>query len=412
MPVPNNVLQQVITYQKSQLALLLNSSPFISTANTKFKDFNTRTANLGDTVSFDLPPRFTTVRSLVAQFESAEQRVINLVCNNPISTSYAFTAEQFIFNVQDYMKEFGNSAVAEIGSVVEADVARVCVENTYRFFGDGITQINSFTQLAKAVANLRNFGAAKMDTKGYISDLAQPDIVGSGLNQFANDRNNELANSWELGSFAKTKWYNSNLLPVHEAGTLGNTGAVLTVTGVSTNSDGQIIAITFSGAGTDSDAVREFDKFQFLDGVSGLPNIRFRTFIGHHISGQPVQFRATANAVSSAGNVTIQIDPPLQAASGKDQNLSTNIQVGMQVKGLPSHRAGMITSGDPLFIAMPRLPEQYPFPTANEADPSTGVSLRMTYGSLFGQNQMGNIHDAIWGKTMPSEYAIGLIFPL
>ena len=78
MAIPNNILQQVITYQESMLGILQNQNCFYEIANTKFKNFQDMTANLGDTVSFDLPPRFTTVASLVAQPEGAVQRVLNL----------------------------------------------------------------------------------------------------------------------------------------------------------------------------------------------------------------------------------------------------------------------------------------------------------------------------------------------
>ena len=92
--------------------------------------------------------------------------------------------------------------------------------------------------------------------------------------------------------------------------------------------------------------------------------------------------------------------------------MNTQILPGMQVSVLPSHRSGLITAGDPLFLAMPRLPDQVPFPTGNENDPETGVSMRMYYGTLFGQNQMGMIHDAIWGSTLVPEYSMALVFPL
>jgi hypothetical protein len=61
---------------------------------------------------------------------------------------------------------------------------------------------------------------------------------------------------------------------------------------------------------------------------------------------------------------------------------------------------------------MPKLPEEVPFPTANEHDADTGVSIRQYYGSLFGQNQRGMIHDAIWGSTLVDEMAIAVVFPL
>lgn len=47
MAVPNNILQQVQTYQMSNLAYLQNLNCFVSTANTKFKNFEKLTANLG-----------------------------------------------------------------------------------------------------------------------------------------------------------------------------------------------------------------------------------------------------------------------------------------------------------------------------------------------------------------------------
>jgi len=412
MAVPNNILQQVQTYQMSNLAYLQNLNCFVATANTKFKNFEKLTANLGDTVTFDLPPRFTTAASLVATFQSADQRVENLTVDKAINVSYAFTAQQFIFNVEDYMNQFGKAAVMEMSAEIESDVATVCVEAPYRFYGDGTTQINSYGQLAAALAMFRNYGAAKDNTKFYLSDIAQSAIVNTGLNQFVPKRNDIAANSWDVGDFDRAAFYVSNLLPVHTAGTLGEDGTVLTVVSVVKNADDAVIQIVFSGAGTDADAVKEFDKFQFSDGVSGQPNLRYLTFIGHKVSSNPVQFRATANAASSAGSVTIDVYPPLKASAGNTRNLNFEIAAGMQVTGLPSHRAGVITAGNPLFLGMPMLPEEVPFPTGNEVDPDTGVSLRMYYGSLFGQNQRGMIHDAIWGKKLVPEYSMSVIFPL
>jgi len=412
MAVPNNILQQVQTYQLSNLAYLQNLNCFVATANTKFKNFEKLTANLGDTVTFDLPPRFTTAASLVATFQSADQRVENLTVDKAINVSYAFTAQQFIFNVEDYMEQFGKAAVMEMSAEIEADIATVCVEAPYRFYGDGVTQINSYGQLAAALAMYRNYGAAKDNTKFYLSDIAQSAIVNTGLNQFALDRNNKSANSWDVGDFDRAAFYVSNLLPVHTAGTIGEDGTVLTVVSVVKDANDAVIQIVFSGAGTDADAVKEFDKFQFSDGVSGQPNLRYLTFIVHKVSSNPVQFRALNDAASSAGNVTVDVYPPLKASQGNTRNLNFEIAAGMQVTALPSHRAGMITAGNPLFLGMPMLPEEVPFPTGNEVDPDTGVSLRMYYGSLFGQNQRGMIHDAIWGKKCVPEYAMSVVFPL
>jgi hypothetical protein len=411
-----NILQQVITYNESNLALLQNSFAWIAKSNNRYKHFDQDiTKNLGDTVSFDLPPRFTTNNSLVIAFQDADQRVQNLTVDNEVSTAYQFTAQEFIFNAREYMDKFGRSAVAEIGSQIESNVAELAETNTYRFFGDGVTQISTYLQLANALAFFRNYGAAKNNTCGILSDLTYPGIVNSGLGQFTLDRGNREAMSWEIGRFSNAEWYQSNLLKTHIAGLDGNAATTLTVVSVLKDANDAVIQITFGGsaAAPGTTAIHAYDKFQFNDGVGALPNMRYRTFIGHQVSQNPVQFRATADAnADGAAQVVVDIYPPLKASAGNTQNTNNEIAAGMQVSILPDHRCGIIMAGDPLFLAMPRLPEEVPFPTAVANDPDTGLSLRQYYGSLFGQNQRGMVHDAIWGRTLVDEYAMCVALPI
>ncbi len=416
MALPNNILQNVQTYNKADLAYLQNINCFVATANTKYRDFQkANPANLGDTITFDKPPRFIANDGLVVNFQGVEQRVQSLVVDQSKNIGIDVSAQQLIFNLEDYMERFGKAATEELGATIESDIATLCETAPYRFYGNGVSPISSFNQLAQSLAFFRNFGAAKYDTKGYLSDIIIPDIVGSGLNQFVPAGNEELRNSWELGAFAKCDWYSSNLLPEHIAGSEGQAASTLTVVSTTTDSDGAVTAITFSGcsAASDSSSVKIYDRFQFQDNVSGQQNIRFLTFIGHKPSACPVQFKATANAASTGGSqVTVSIDPPLQATSGKNQNISAAIVAGMQCKVLPSHRVGMIQSGNQLYVAIPPLPDTSPYMSSVEQDPDTAVSLRMYTGSLFGQNQYGTVHDAIWGKTQVSDNALALIFPL
>ena len=46
-PDVNNILEQVATYQASDLAYLINLNCFVTTANTKFKNFEDEVGNLG-----------------------------------------------------------------------------------------------------------------------------------------------------------------------------------------------------------------------------------------------------------------------------------------------------------------------------------------------------------------------------
>ncbi len=415
MAQPNNILVQVQTYQMAELAYLVNQNPFIGLTNKKFKDFNKLTANLGDTVTFDLAPRFQAGDGLVVNLQPANQRLITLTASQAKNVAYSFTSQQYIFDVEDYMVRFGISAMKELGNKIEADVASACVKSPYRFYGSPSAPINSYQQLAQALMMFRNYGADWSDTKAIITDVCVPSIINSGLAQFAPDRNNEDAKSWMLSEFDRCEWYRSNQLPIHYAGTEGNAGTTLTVVSVTYDSTGAVTAITFSGtdSANDPNSIALNDSFEFQDGVSGVPNVRFLTFIGHTPSSSPVQFRATAAAGSTGGSqVTVSIYPPLQVQPTADQNITTPIVAGMQCKVLPDHRAGVIWSGDQFYLAMPQLPDQSPFMTGNAIDEDSGVSFRHYFGAVLGQNQNISVRDCIYGYTLVPENSMKIVFPI
>lgn len=440
MAVPTNVLQTVQTYQKAELGWLLNSFYGIHESNKKFKNFDTLTANLGDTVTFDTPPRFIAYAGLVITQQPSQQRVQSLICSQANNVSQGYTDQQFIFNVRDYMDRFGMSSMQELGSKVEADILKNFVSGVigndpqssnfnvaqvnsgpFRFYGDGVTPINSFGQLAQAVANFRDFGSAKNKRQCVLPTTIIPGIVNSGLNQFAINRNNELANSWELGPFDGTDWFESNLLPTHVSGTIGDTASPnnqMTVVSTNDPTGNNVTAITFTEptSGTDANAIKSGDLFQFIDGVSGQPNMRFLTFEGHEVSGQPVQFRAIADAATVSGTVTVSIQTinsvGLVWAQVANQNLNHAIAAGMKVVPLPSHKAGCMHSGDQFYLAMPRLPDESPFTTSTMVDVNSGASIRHYFGSQFGQNNRAYVRDEIHGSCLVPENSMRIIVPL
>jgi hypothetical protein len=268
--------------------------------------------------------------------------------------------------------------------------------------------LNSYGQLAQMLTLYRNYGSPKHDIRGILPDVVVSGIIDSGLNQFALDRNNEDAMSWELGSFSQSDWYESNLLPLHTAGTMGNLGTTLTF--VSISADGKTLTLN-KGAGVEAGAVKKGDLFEFAS-PAGSPLV-YLTFIGHKPSANKVQFRSDVDAdADGAGDIVLTITPPLifDGTGVKDaRNLNRALAVTDTCTALADHRAGLLYGGDALYGAMPRLPDEVPFPTANENDPDTGASLRLYYGSKFGENQRGFVHDAIWGKTLVPEYAMRIV---
>ncbi len=436
---PNNILQTVQTYQRSSLALLYNLCCHLATANMKFKDFDKIQANLGSTVTFDLPPRATTTQGLVASFQPAVQRVMSLVADQANNSSFSVTTQQRIFNLEkgeeDYMRIFGKSFIAELANLVEGNIAQNwdssvmsqvdgslnTFSGPYRFFGNGSSSISSFQQLAQMHMLFKNYGSVAEGMKVYLPDTVVPSVVGNGINQFVPQRNDDIAMSWEIGDFGTpvVKYYQSNLMPIHPSGNTGILAQTLTVISTNDPTGQNVTQITVSGAtASDANAVFSGDVFQFADGVSGKPNMRYLTFIGHKPSANPVQFRATANAAADGSGhvvITFQTTTPgvgLNWAGGQNQNLNNAISAGMQLLTFPSHRCGGVLGGEAFFVAMPQLAEQSPYESANEYDPDTGASLRLTYGSVFGQNQTGMIYDEVHGSSLVPEYSMRILVPM
>lgn len=434
---PANILKQVITYNDSGLAYLENLNCAIATFNKKFKNFQTEQGQLGDTVQYTRPYRAIVRNGLVASFQSAQQLFGTLTCDQAANSAMQFTAQQFVFQVRDYMEQFGKARVNELSAEIESNVFRnadssvpvMTVDNDgnsvptgalhtesgpYRFYGDGITQINSFGQLAKMLALNAEFGMPNAEPDVYLPNMAVPAIIDTGANQFVNDRNEKLTNSWDLGTYrgSNARYYKSNLLPIHLSGTVANEQLELTVVSTNDPTGANITEITCSGAGA-LGTLLSGDLGQFVDGVSGFRDMRYLTYTGHKPCQVPVQIRIRDNyQANGGGTITFEVFPALQSTIGPNQNLNQNIQAGMKISFVPDHRCGLIINGKAGFLAMPQLPNEDPYNTSTKTNSETGASLRLYYGSIFAKNQRGLINDAIWGSNIEPDYALRICFPL
>jgi P22 coat protein - gene protein 5 len=408
----NNLLIDVQTWQPASTARMINTCALIYLANKKFNNFEDFKGNRGSTVTFDLPLKFNSEESLaITTWQPTVQRQQALTVDREKSVACEFSNPETIYNVADYMERVGEAAAIELGSVIEADVGQTIIEHTYRAYGDGVTSISSFQQLAEAAAKFRNTGAPKSELCGIIPDTISPAIVGSGLNQFAPIRNNEIANSWQIGNFSNVDWYTSNLLPIHTAGTVGDAQKTLVVVGI--NPAGTQLSMTITGdTGADADAIKKNDILTFKP-TSGL---RYLTEYGHHPSMQAVQVRAVSDAAAVAGTpstIVVNIFPALIVdPTDALRNINKAVTAGMELTVAKSHVAGMLFHKSSLMLAMAKLPNQSPFPTSNAVDKNTGAAMRLYHGTKFAENLTGFVHDALIGYTLIDANAQRLIIPL
>lgn len=406
-----NILENIATLQESGVAYLQNAAPMIDLANKQFQNFQNFEGNLGTSVKFTRPYRFRGQNSLVVgTFEDIEQRTLTLTVDQEFAVPVAASVQERIYNVEKYMDEIGKGAVMNLGSAVEQQISQNMLNYTYRFFGDGTTPLDSFDQLAQSISDYKDFGAPGAAELCYVLPITRiPAIIGSGLNQFVPNRNDRIAMSWDLGAWAGASWYTSNQLPTHTAGTVGQNGSTLTV--VSINAAGDQIVCSGAGAG---ETVLVNDLIQFDDGVVGFPNVRAVTFTGHNTSDQRLQARITADATEAAGSITLNVDPPLlgPSSASANQRSSEDIVAGMQISVMPSHKVGYLFYKKAFYLGMPRLPNEAPFPSSNLVDETTGAAMRLYYGSIFGQNSRGFVHDTIWGSAADSDYWMRILLPL
>ena len=436
---PSNTLVQVQLYNKAGLAFLINSTCVIKNCNNKYKNFAGDRMNLGDSTLIELPPRMSVSAGLVWTTQPAVQRFQTLVCDQSFNSAFDVSSENLIFNLakgtDEYMERFGMSQVINLASQTEARVALNFISampvfsagaglpvglyttsGPYRFFGNGVTPISSFQQLDYALEQYANFGAVGTALKGILPNTAYPAIVGTGLNQFVSGRNEEIANSWDVGRFGTpgAEWYKSNLLPRQIAGTVGRTQQTLTLLSTNDPTGQNVTSMTFSGATiNDPVAVLSGDMFSFVRaGLSTDPY--FTTFSGYVPSEVPVQFRSTANvAADGSGHVTIPVSIVYNWAGGQNLNLSNPLVANLTATGIGSHRAGCIYNEESFFLAMPRLPSYSPFVSSEHVNEEVGVSMRTAYGPLgVGSNQFKMGSDLLFGATMCQDYGMRLCFPV
>ena len=421
MSTSENFLVQVETYQLTQLVYLNNFCPIINRGNKKFSQFNQLKAQLGSSVNLELPPRMTFGNSLTTPMLQTAQRYIPLTINQQFSSPFAFTEQEMILNINpnDYMARFGKNAMQVLGTQVEQYLAKDFIKYPYRFFGNGVQSLNSFGLLMEAEAYFKEYGTTQGEVNAFLPNMSIPQIINSGWSQFTPERNNETAMSWDLGGIkgSNVRWYRSNLLAKHFAGTEGNEGSTLTVVSVVQDSLGNITQITFSGTNSASDvnSIKAYDRFQFLDNVGSYPNLRFLNFTGDHVSDCYVQFQSASNASSTSGSqVTVTLVTPLYVGVSQTNNPGINASIvpGMQCKVLPSHQVGCMYADNAHYVSVPQLPNYIPYPTANKVDPKTGLTMQTYWGSVFNGNQQGMVNNLIMGSCLPPEYSMALIEPL
>lgn len=437
-----NILQQVKTYNKErQLYGYQNQNCLVSkVCNHDFVDAHRNiTKNLGDVLGIALPSAASSGSGLVVSTHAIYQNIGTLPVNSAAYSAADADSPERIFNLDKdgFWEKHGRSMACELGAKVEKNVAahiagagavdnpkalnngEIQVNSGPTTFVDFIsTGIPSTEALVQSQADWIMKGAPMHAHKVVLPTNFYPRIIGSDQKVFTPVRNDKTANSWDLGASGNpvTEYYNSNYLPEHTAGYLGENDLELTVSGTNDPSHLNVTEITMTGAETHVGALKNGDMGYFLRSST----LRATTFVGHMKTSQLVQFRVIADADSSAGTVVAKIvtgtyteGQGLNSIEGHPlQNTSAPIVNGMKIKFLKSHKCGLRVAGGGFYLAMPRLKDLSPFYSSTDTDKDTKVSLRMYYGPFLGQDTELLVTDTIYGAYLDPRSSQRICIPL
>lgn len=446
-----NVLPAVTTLNRSSLGILENINPLTTTASKEFENFETIKGQLGISVNIRRHPRAVVKDGLVADTSNGiAQEFYTLQVggydqtgapagnngtydqygNTCAGTSYyKASSEDLIYNFNanniGFMNEVAYASTAELGASIERSLGQRLITGTYLFWGAGIdannniVPINTYKQLVDAKMTFSMMGQQSDKYMMVLPHDIIPNMVNTNLSQFVTRRNEEEAQSWEIGDYANISLNVSNLLPTHTAGDFANEGVELTVVSVKTDTNGGVTGFVCSGAGTSTSAtaLRKFDL-----GYITTEGLNFVTFVGHVNSKQIIKFQVTSADAPASGNIEFNIYPTLYAdpaTPGGLQNINAPIVAGVKMKFVPSHSVGILMnmsgvngSNSPLYMAMPRLPTHEPYPTSSLMDPRTKLSMKAYYGARFENEEYGYVQKALWGSMLASHLATRIILPI
>lgn len=418
---PDNVVQNVQTYQLTQIAWLLLENFLIKNSNRHFDNLPSFKGQLGSTVTFNREPQaIFTNGTIVPQLQPIIQNKLSLSIDQQGNSSFDLPPLDQYFNIDptNWMPNVETSALKEMGTAVEVFLGNA-MQGCFRFYGDGVTPINSAQQLAEIVEYFEEFGASNIDMKAVLPSYIYPQFAATMLQEFALKRNDELAHySWYKGEYNDCSWGKSKLLPTHVAGTAGAGAIPLTVVSTNDPTGQNITQITFSGSiGTDPNCIKKNDKLVFVDGVGSFTNLRYLSYHGHFpLVKNKVTMCAASDAASTSGTVTVTLTHPLCSVSGLAQNnINAAIEAGMQVNVMPSHKVGLIMSGNPLYLAMPAANtwiDASPFAQSSVIDEETGISVTLYQGWDINRATRITSMPIIYGAQIEPLNAMVILIPL
>lgn len=419
----SNILKNVIPYLENKvLPSLYGNTVFPSLVDTEYEEWSdiTKHGGRGNKFTCKKQTRFVVKDGLVVDTANTgdfQEEFMTVVADQTKHTFWKVTADELATYPFDskYGDEKAIAQAEEIGANIDYYLAKAATDAPFQFIGDPLVpsgNLQTYASITRAIANFRSYvGNQMIHCVLPLTDSAT--IISNMLGQFANDRNNKVANTGELGSIngiTNVKFYQSDILPSFTAGTAAddaqntNGYAITNVNNTTSYTDplsGDVKnTTTLTLTATNGLTAKVGDHVQ----VNG-PDLYYLKYVGHIPTTVPVTTKVVAADTAAGGELTVQVYPRLDATAGDVQaNLPRAVNTGTDtVQFLKSHKRGVMFVKPYFKFVMPRLPNENPLMTHIVNEPETKLSLRGYYGAKPFSNLHGFVVDCMYGAGVSEE---------
>lgn len=323
----NNVLTHQIVAREAA-KILTEEAPFVANINKGRQDeFGKEIQGYkpGDSVRIKIPPVPQVYTGAVfaegGAADDFQEQDVNLVLDTQRHVGLQFGAKEKALDITQFRERILRPAMQTLSSVVEADLLARAVNATPNVVGSPGSVPTAMKTYGQARSMLQHYLAPPSDRTVVFSSDANVELVDSSKSLF--HANREIERGFlrgRIGEFQGAEFYEHQSCPVH---TNGNNVTGITVSGAS-QSGSQLTL----GNLTNGDTITKGTVFT----VAGV-------YAVHPLTGEPYahlqQFVVTANFTASGATGTIDIYPPIKAASPNKT-----------VSALPANGVGLTFVGD------------------------------------------------------------------
>jgi hypothetical protein len=386
--LPNNIILTPSVFVKG---VLMNLEGYLAVgqnmSHAYSKEYGKKAAQVGDTVSVKKPQRFTPTTGLLYQPQPLSMQKVNITIGDVTGVHFDWDSVEATLEIEDAQENYFKPAALAISSVINANAAQFCAQNTFNAVGTPGTTPSSVATYLAAGDKIVELGLPPEEELTCIVNRKFSSSYVVGQSTLYNPAG-QISTMVKEGEIAEmTLGYRFKRDQTIYSQTIGPQGGTPLVDGTGTyagtlvadgGNNGTMTLSTRGWTATAASRLLQGDRFTIANVFSVHPQTKAST-------GDLQQFVVmTAFASTGAGGGGINVAPAI-TPSGQYQNVTAAPVDGAAITvfgaaGTVSPQALLMHKNAYAFLSVPlATPESgkgvvY---SAQHTDPKTGISLAL-----------------------------------